>query len=310
MKVLITGGTDFIGSNLAKRLVDLEYEVWATGNLSQRHKLPKEVKFLPHGIMGIDWSRLKNELGGDTLDVTFHYAEDIDSTSDDKEMEFLNVASALKVFEKTIDLGCRKVVFASSAEVYGHAPIPYLENGICQPLNSYANSKLFLERAVNIMSRNIPDVTFIGLRLANVYGPGEDYKDSFASDVFKMSKQIRYRPPLVYGKGHYKRDYIFIDDVVEANLLAMASSKNEIYNCGTGDSISHNDLFDILKNVLNIKSWSSPNYINHPDIGDPKRLPVENIQCDVNKIKDELGFEAKYNIQDGVNEYYARNGIK
>src|SRR3989339_420280 len=181
MKALVTGGTGFIGSNLAIELDNQGYEVIVTGNESEQ-KLPQGRRVLYPTLMGINWDIL------DGIDIVFHQAAMNDTTNlDSQVMIHANYLTTVEFFKKMIDRGCKNIVYASSTAVYGDAPAPYKEGMVKNPLNPYAESKLCVDVAVSDLSKENPDVKFVGLRYCNVYGPRESHKGKKASMIYQLA---------------------------------------------------------------------------------------------------------------------------
>lgn len=306
MNILVTGGTGFIGSHITKALVQEGHKVFVTGVPSCEEQLPEGVMAFPHGPMGINWDYLQKSLKG-SLHVLFHQAANNDTTwDDDIEMEFDNVESSCQVFQKCVELGCRKIVYASSTAIYGNTPAPHKEASPTKPLNAYARSKLYLEQVAEVFAAGNPDVVLIGLRYCNVYGPGENKKGKRASMIYQMGKAIQYRPVKLFEHGEQKRDYIFVEDVVRANLLAMEYGESCVVNCGSGVATTFNRLYEILADVLARPNWGGPVYIRNPYEGKYQ----DHTQCDMTAADEILGFRPKYDIEKGIKEYHARGGFR
>lgn len=306
MKILITGGTGFIGSHLAMQLHSLGHEIVVTGAPScETRKFPSQIQVLPHGPIGIDWNRVARWLGEDPLDVLFHQSANNDTTwDDDDEMEFSNVTSSLEVFRKCAKLGCAKIIYASSTAVYGNSPAPYKENETpTQPLNAYARSKLWLESECNFVAKQF-NAVIIGLRYCNVYGPGEGKKGKRASMIYQLAQQIRQGKATLFKDGEQRRDQVFVDDVVRANILAMECNKQCVVNVGSGESVTFNHIHKIISETLG-KTYQKPNYIDNPNID----AYQTHTQCDLTLAYELLGYMPKYDIVEGIKEYHRRGGF-
>ena len=216
MRILVAGGTGFVGSNLVLRLMEEGHDLLITGHDAEQ-KLPGfRGKYLQPGLLGIDWSALSG------IDVLFHQAAINDTTlGDESEMMRANAEASRKLFETVIAGGCRSIVYATSTAVYGDVPAPYREKGPVNPLNAYARSKLALEAIAAETAAAHPGVALTGLRYCNVYGPRENHKGKRASMIWQLAQQMKAGNPRIFKMGEQKRDYIYVEDVVRANLPAI-----------------------------------------------------------------------------------------
>lgn len=291
MRALVTGGTGFIGSNIALELYNQGLEVIVTGNESEQ-KLPKGIKRFYPTVHGIDWSRLGR------IDVLFHQAALNDTTNlDYDEMMFANFEVSMLLFHDIMKRGCERIVYASSTAVYGDVPAPYVESGQVNPLNSYAMSKLRLDNyAMRLasMSKSI----IVGLRYCNVYGPGESHKGKRASMIYQLAQQMQGGSPRLFTDGTQKRDWIYVKDVVEANILASRSKESCIVNCGSGKATSFNDLVRLLGKAMGVEREVS--YIDNP-YGDRYQNYTE---CDMSLAKEKIGFVPRYGIGEGIKAFF------
>jgi ADP-L-glycero-D-manno-heptose 6-epimerase len=293
MKVLVTGGTGFIGSNLAKELVDLGHDVTITGCSTER--TVEGAKVLNLSLTGIDWSETRY------MDVVFHQAANNDTLDQNsRQMTIENVYAPSELFKMAYKGGCRRFVYASSTAVYGNSPPPYVESEtILEPLNPYARSKKDFDDFAMHFAENTHNVKVVGLRYCNVYGPGEAHKGRRASMIFQLAKKIVAREtPKLFKNGDQKRDWIYVKDVVRANLLAAKYDGSGIFNCGTGTATSFNDLIKYINNATDRFHPVEPEYVDNP-----YEDAFQNFtQCDMSLAKKELGFKPKYSIKKGIKE--------
>ena len=292
MKTLVTGGTGFIGSNIAEALLVRGDDVVITGHDSEQ-QIPnfKGTLLLP-SLIGIDWEALP------PIDVLFHEAAYNDTRSQDlREMLYANVASSIALFERVAEKGCKRIVYASSTAVYGDGPAPYNENQPLHPLNPYAESKKQLEEEVARFGKVHPDVVVVGLRYCNVYGPGESHKGTRASMIYQLAGQMRRGNPRLFKSGEQRRDYIYVKDVVEANLRAAEAQSSCVVNCGSGQAIAFNDVVHLLNKVLGTSR--TPEYIDNPFAAAYQNYT----ECDMSRAKEKLGFVPKYTIESGITKY-------
>ncbi|NLF24298.1 MAG: NAD-dependent epimerase/dehydratase family protein [Deltaproteobacteria bacterium] len=294
MRCLVTGGTGLIGSNLALALLEQGHEVLITGNESEQSLPGFSGKILYPGFLGIDWEALP------PLDALFHQAA-INGTRvlDRREMMRANYESSQKLFDHVISQGCRRIVFASSTAVYGRNPAPYREDGPFDLNTPYAESKKLMEEYATTLAARHQDLVIVGLRYCNVYGPRESHKGKRTTMIYQYAQQMRRGNPRLFWDGNQKRDYIYVKDVVQANLLAATQAKEScIVNCGSGQSTTFNRLVEILNQVMGLNR--TPEYIPNPYEGNYQ----EYTQCDMSLAQEKLGFVPKFTIEEGIRDYY------
>jgi ADP-L-glycero-D-manno-heptose 6-epimerase len=293
MRILVTGGTGFVGSNLVLRLMEEGHDLLITGHDAEQ-KLPGfRGKYLQPGLLGIDWDALRG------IDVLFHQAAINDTTlGDETEMMRANAEASRKLFETVIAGGCRSIVYATSTAVYGDVPAPYRESGPVNPLNAYARSKLALEAIAAETAAANPQVSITGLRYCNVYGPRENHKGKRASMIWQLAQQMKAGNPRIFKMGEQKRDYIYVEDVVRANLAAAAAAKTGVFNCGYGAATTFNDLIAILNEVMGLDR--TPEYIDNPYAA----AYQSHTECDMSATRAALGFTPKFDVRSGIAAYF------
>ncbi len=293
MKALVTGGTGLIGSNLAMELLRQGHEVIITGHDAE-FKIPGfKGKYLQPSFIGLDFDAIGR------VDVCFHQAAINDTTLMDKQEMFrANVESAKKLFEYVVNKGCKHIVYASSTAVYGNLLPPYKEDGPVEPLNPYAESKVVLDTFAMDFAKKHPDIVIVGVRYCNVYGPQEKYKWKRATMIYQLAQQMLKGDPVLFKHGEQKRDYIYVKDVVRANLLAAQAKESCIVNCGAGTATTFNEIVKILNEVLGTKR--TPKYIDNP-YGDKYQSFT---LCDMTKAKKKIGFVPEFDIRKGIKDYF------
>ncbi|MCH7568126.1 MAG: NAD-dependent epimerase/dehydratase family protein [Nanoarchaeota archaeon] len=292
MRALVTGATGFIGSNLAKELDKKGWEVIALGKDNEQPLNNFSGKLIKKPFHEIDW----NEIGN--IDILFHQAAIVNTVfNDEKEMFFVNVETAIKLFKRAIIHDCNKIIYASSTAVYGNTPSPFVEGKSEEPLNIYGKSKLLLDRMAMKLAEKNPDIKIVGLRYCNVFGPGENHKGKMANMVYQLAQQILYDKPEVFKYGEQKRDEIYVKDVVKANLCALNAKESCVVNCGTGKPVSFNEIIAILNEILGKNKETI--YIDNP-------YPFfqTHTECDMKKAKETIGFVPEYSFEEGVKDYY------
>jgi len=294
MRILVTGGTGFIGSTISRQLAEQDHDVLITG--TQSENVPPNVKLLPLHLTGIDWTAIEY------VDAVFHEAAINDTTFKDKrQMLRANFYGAITLFNLLLGKGCKKFIYASSTATYGDSPAPYIEGKTkLNPLNIYAESKaLFEEFAEEFGNGNKGlGISVVGLRYCNVYGPGEGHKGKRMSMIGQIARTlIRGERPKLFSDGEQKRDWIYVDDVVSANLAALNFEGTDIFNCGSGQATSFNTITELLNKGLNLNI--EPEYISNPYEG----AYQNHTECDMSKAKKLLKFKPKFDIVKGINNY-------
>jgi ADP-L-glycero-D-manno-heptose 6-epimerase len=293
MRVLVTGGTGFIGSNIVQALLKEGHEVLITGHDAEQ-KIPGfDGKYLQTGLLGIDWDAIGE------IDVLFHQAAINETTLKDRvEMMRHNLEASKTLFGHVVAKGCTRIVYASSTAGYGDAPAPYKEDGPMNPLNPYGESKKLLDEYAMEFAEKHPDVIVVGLRYCNVYGPGEQHKGKRASIIRQLAQQMTHCNPRVFKYGEQKRDYIYVKDVVLANLLAAKAPKSCVVNCGGGTATTFNQLIAIINYVLGTER--KPEYIDNPY----EAMYQNHTECDMSAAKEKIGFIPKYDLRAGIKDYH------
>jgi len=189
------------------------------------------------------------------------------------------------------------MVYASSAATYGNLPSPQIV-GKENPENPYGFSKYIIDQIANRYSTENPDMVIMGLRFFNVYGPHEFYKEKTSSMVIQLGHQILSgKAPRLFENSHQiSRDFIYIDDVIQANIKACSARHNGTYNVGTGIPRNFQEIADILQKELG--SDLGTEYFKNPFNGYQM-----NTQADISSTKKNLGFEPKFSLEKGIKAY-------
>jgi len=286
-RILITGATGFIGSALADRLYDNGHTVYATGTSNERQcKKHKMVKNDISEIMSLG-----------EIDVLLHQAAHNDTTDENENNMFKsNCLWSYQLFEACEKMKCKKIIYASSASVYGQEKGPNEEDDELHPGTAYATSKAILEDIAQEFSSktNIP---CIGLRYFNVYGIGEAHKSKRASMIFKLCKEaIESKSATIFEYGEQMRDWISIDDVVDFNIKCIEHNKTDIFNVGTGISVSMNSIVKTISNSLS--KPISTIYIKNPY----SHFYQEHTQASIKKYSSKLNWSPKISTLQGIND--------
>ncbi|MEP0813580.1 MAG: ADP-glyceromanno-heptose 6-epimerase [bacterium] len=250
LSVIVTGGAGFIGSNLAMELEHLGHDVVVVDDFRYgdfRNLKGFRGDLMSHDIRQVPWE----EIAGD-FDVVFHQAAITDTRVSDQQLVLdVNLEASRQILHACINSGT-KLIYASSAAVYGNLPAPYREDGPTDPLNIYGYSKLKFDQYVaSIAEEEGGEIEVIGLRYFNVFGPGERYKGDFASMVFQMTKQaIESGKVKLFKYGEQYRDHLHVRNIVQANLKAMNFDGFGIFNVGLGMGTTFNRILEAVKEGL------------------------------------------------------------
>lgn len=286
-KVLVTGGSGFVGWNLCNRLLQSGLDVYATNN-GCGNVLPENVKKINKNYSGLN-------LDNYSFNCVFHTSAINDTQSNDlKGFNEVNVKDTAYIFEKCYKNGCRKFMYSSSTAVYGHSNPPYIEDETkLDPLTFYALSKTNMEFYADTFKNEKKDALVVGLRYCNVYGFGEFHKGKRASMIHQfIINKIFNKQTKIFKDGEQKREWVFVDDVVEANVLASNSSESTIYNVGSGECVSFNYLVDLIGLSNNIR------YVECPFKGTFQNFTSSSID----KIVYKLGYKPKNSLSFNVFE--------
>jgi len=299
--VLITGGVGFIGSYLTRELVKKGYFVRIIDNLyrgsiSKVQDLinDKKVEFVEGDIRYL--SKVLQVC--ENIDFIFHEVADCinKSLQNPSESFNINVTGSNNVFEAARIKKIKKVIFASSASVYGDPEtLPMNEESPLNPITPYCIGKLTLEKIAEFYSR-FHNIDYIGFRYFNVYGPGQNVDAFYTNVVISFLKRIMNdQAPLIKGDGKQSMDFIHIKDIVSANILALESEiNNEIFNLGTNKSTTIAQLAEILLNSIGKKELE-------PICSGEKSI-VKERRADYSKAKKLLNWEPKIPVEEGLAE--------
>jgi len=294
LNVLVTGGSGFIGRNLSLQLLKENYNVSIlTRNRKNIPDTLKDCQIIQGNILN------KQCLDGicKGVDVVFHQAGYSSSVmlSENLELAFLtNVIGFLNVLKSASQNDVGKVVFASSSTVYGDLPVPHSEKMKPSPINLYGITKLTDEELARYYSERF-GLNVVGLRYFSVYGIHDEFKGKHANLITKalLAAKNSIKHPVIEGHPNYSRDYVFVLDVVQANLLAMTSENRfVIYNVGAGKSYKLKEVIQMIGDVSGEKI--EPTYVPQSESVQKHTL------ADISKIKEELHYNSRYDIKKGL----------
>jgi len=303
-KVIVTGGAGFIGSHLTELLLSRGYHVIIIDDLSTGRKeniadlIKKDnVRFIQGSIL--DLHLLQESFHG--LDFVFHQAALSSvprSVADPLSTNKVNITGTLNVLLAARDNNVKKVIYASSSSVYGNTPtLPKREDMVSNPQSPYALTKLVGEYYCYIFHQ-IYDLPTICLRYFNVYGPRQDSDSQYAAVIpTSITRLSQDKPPIIYGDGEQTRDFTFVKDVIQANIIGAESDACGVFNIGRGENITINDL---AKTITRIMGKDLQSEYQPPRPGD-----VKHSLADISRAR-AIGYEPQYSLDKGLRETIQR----
>lgn len=309
-KILITGGAGFIGSTLAN-YYSKKYSIIVVDDLSMGNQEnlinSEDITFIKGSVT--DQNLMQRILSDNQFDYIFHLAaiaSVADSVARPMETHKVNFESVLQLLEliRKYQMNLKRLVFSSSAAVYGDEPtLPKTEESIIRPLTPYAVDKFAAEKYV-VNYCHLYKIPTSAVRFFNVYGPNQNPNSPYSGvisiimDRYKKLLNNETTAFTVYGDGNQSRDFVYIEDVVKAlDLVAKSSSSlGEVYNVGTGNAVSLNQLIIVLNRLLN-KELSVAYQVEHS--GD-----IAHSLADITKLKS-IGYESSFDINSGIEKYVA-----
>jgi len=299
MKYLVTGGAGFIGSNLAAELLKRGHQVrvldnFSTGSRENILSLDGSVEIIEGDLRSYHIVRAAVE----GMDFILHQGALPSvprSIADPVTSNEVNVTGTLNILHAALDAGVKRVVFASSSSIYGDSPtLPKKEEMTPNPLSPYAVSKLAGEKYCQVFAR-IYGLHTVALRYFNVFGPRQNPDSQYSAVIPKFIKaMLNGQSPTIYGDGEQSRDFTYIANVVEANILAteVDCPAGVVMNCAAHQRITLNQLVEILNKILNTDI--------KPQYTDPRPGDVKHSFADITKIKEALGYEPKILFEEGL----------
>jgi len=317
--ILVTGGAGFIGSNLCERLLEIGSKVKCLDNFSTGNQINIS-SFLDHN----DFTLIEGDIR--KIEDCLKATKDVDyvlhqaalgsvprSIKDPITSNEVNITGFLNMLVAARDNGVKRFVFAASSSTYGDSEsMPKVEDIIGKPLSPYAITKYVNELYADIFSTTYGFET-IGLRYFNVFGRKQDPNGAYAAVIPKFVSQLMNgESPVINGEGNYSRDFTYIDNVIQANLLSLVTTNekaiNTVYNVAYGDRNTLNDLLRYLKEYL---SEFDTKIANIDVIYGPNRPgDIPHSHASIDKAKKLLNYNPQYTLQKGLKEavkWYWRN---
>jgi ADP-L-glycero-D-manno-heptose 6-epimerase len=297
--IIITGGAGFIGSNLTLALEDKFPEARLTviddfrsGNFKNLEGYGGDL--VAENLAMLDWVE---KFGDEKFDAIFHLASITDTTLHD---QFVQVHDNVESFRRLLNFARptkTRIIYASSAATYGPATEASMESNGAAPANVYAFSKVIMDNIARRAAAESPDWIIVGLRYFNVYGPREAHKGVPSSMVYHLAQQIKAgKRPRIFKYGEQKRDFVYVKDAVEGTIRALEAKTSGIYNLGTGEARSFNELIEVLNKCLGTNF--EPEYFDNP------HAHYQNFtQADLASARKVLRYEPRFSLEDGVRDY-------
>lgn len=310
--ILITGGAGFIGSNLAFYFQNNhpDAKVVVLDSFRSGEKLSNgNLKSFGHfkNLLGFNGEIISGDINDKDLlldleinynfDYIFHEAAISDTTALEQDLMIKTNVNAYKDLLNLAVAHDANMIYASSAATYGNAESPQ-KVGREAPNNVYGFSKLSMDNLSKQYMKE-SDISIVGLRYFNVYGPREYFKNTTASMILQFGHQLLAgkNPRLFEDSDKILRDFIFIEDIIAANIKAMQPKESGIYNVGTGKARSFQDIVDILQKELG--TTFTCEYIPNPFIGSYQF----HTEADIATTKEALGYEPRFEMEDGIKSY-------
>jgi nucleoside-diphosphate-sugar epimerase len=310
LNVLVTGGAGFIGSHLTEALLKKSYGVRVLDNFStgKRENLVFSEKYTSLKIIEGDICDLnicQKAVKG--VDFVFHQAAlpSVQRSVEDPLISHaVNAGGTLNILVASRDAGVKRVMYAASSSVYGDTPaLPKIEEMPPQPLSPYALQKYVGEQYCRLFSQ-LYGLETVALRYFNIFGPKQDPDSVYSAVIPKfITAFLQGNPPQVFGDGEQSRDFTYIDNVVQANLLAMSADHlhGEVFNVACGEKTSLNQLIDIIKGILGSKVSA----VYH----EPRQGDVKHSLADITKGKNLVNYFPQVDIKKGLEktvEYFKK----
>ena len=310
-KILVTGGAGFIGSNLIEKLLDLKAKIVCLDNFATGKKENIE-PFLTNSDFTLIEGDIRNidtcKKACEGQEYVLHQAalgSVPRSINDPVTSNDVNVGGFLNMLVAAKDMGVKRMIYAASSSTYGDSDaLPKVEENIGKPLSPYAITKYVNELYADVFKKTY-DFNTIGLRYFNVFGKRQDPDGAYAAVIPKFVQLlINHQPPVINGGGEYSRDFTYIDNVVQMNLLAITTDNdealNEVYNVACGDRITLNNLLDYLKEYLSEYDENIKNI--QAEYGAYRKGDVAHSLASIEKAEKLLGYNPEYTVKRGLKE--------
>ena len=298
MKILVTGGAGFIGSHIVDRLIEGGNTVVIVDNLvtGKKENINPKAEFIK---LSVTDKKLEKIFKNEQFEAVFHLAAQLDirkSVDDPVYDASINILGAINMMENCRKYQVPKIIFSSTGgAIYGEAKeVPTTEKYPAYPISPYGIAKLTTEHYLYYY-KMIHNIDYVCLRYANVYGPRQNSEGEAGVVAIFSSKVIKHEQPVIFGSGKQTRDYVFVLDVIEANIKALEYEGSGIFNIGTG---KESDLRDILR----IISTEAVGNTVDPEYAPAKPGEQMRSALDCSLAKKHLGWAPEYGLNDGIQQ--------
>ncbi|WP_349408720.1 NAD-dependent epimerase/dehydratase family protein [Pseudalkalibacillus sp. SCS-8] len=296
-KVLVTGGCGFIGSHIVEKLVERKFEIVVVDNLTTGKLSNIDLSLVDYYNCDINSRDFDKVVAKTMPQFIIHQAAQVSVPKSIKDIIYdteVNIGGSIRVIEAAKNYGVKKIIFASTAAVYGEPQyLPVDTRHPVDPLSPYGLSKYTVENYLKL-AKSCYGLDYTILRYSNVYGPRQNAKGEGGVVAIFSGLLSQNQEVLIHGDGMQTRDFVYVEDVANANLKALEKGSSSILNVATSTQITINDLFNTVKKYSN--ATVVPNFSDVRD-GDIKH----SVLC--NKLtRDTLDWEVEYNIEEGINK--------
>ena len=298
MKILVTGGAGFIGSHLVDALINKEHEVMIIDNLSTglKENINPKAKFFQEDLS--NFKEVENIFKEEKPEIIYHLAAQINvrtSLSDPVEDARINILNTINLLELSRKHNIKNFIFSSTGgAIYGDTNIPTTENADEKPVSPYGCAKLAVEKYLNFY-KEVYGLNYTSLRYSNVYGPRQNPEGEAGVISIFMENLIQNKTPLIFD-GTQTRDFVYVGDVVEANLLVLNNKNSAVYNVGTAIETNILDLFDKINMHFGNKIKAKRK---------PRKQGEQLTSClSYEKIKQDLGWEPRAILDEGIQKTF------
>jgi UDP-glucose 4-epimerase len=305
VKILVTGGAGFIGSHIVDGLIESGHEVVVVDDLSfgMKENINPKASFYKLDIRAPDLGELISE---ERPEVINHHAAQVNLRRSMEEPLFdagINALGSLNLIEQAVKAEVSKIIYSSTGgALYGEPEVlPAGEDYPIAPLSLYGVHKYIGEHYLRLYAAS-HNIRYTILRYANVYGPRQNPKGEAGVVAIFSLKMLRGERPVIFGDGSKTRDYVYVSDVVRANILALEGGDNEVFNIGWATEVTDQEIFDRVRDEVGSEI--------EPVYGKKRPGEIDHISLDYNKIKKALGWQPEVPLDEGIARavsYYREN---